>query len=330
MTQFKQHFLKLNQFVKDSDNILVVVHENPDGDGLGSMLALASYFKKLDKNHTLFSKDKVQSFFYFLPGVENIVSEVESLNLDTHDLIIFADCGDLERSYLTEHLLKNNLGKYKIVNIDHHSVSADYKKRIPVHIEIIDEQVSSTAEIIYHFFQAIEHEIDKETATCLLTGILTDTGSFSNLATTPASLEVASDLLKKGVNMQTISNNTLKNKSLNTLKLWGRALSRLSIDEKTGVVTTALTQKDFKECEIDDPGTEGISNFLNNIPGAKYTLLLKEEKENRIKGSLRTTTEGVDVSKIAQNYGGGGHKRAAGFSTNGKIEKTENGWRIVK
>ena len=119
------------------------------------------------------------------------------------------------------------------------------------------------------------------------------------------------------------------NQSIGMLKLWGRAFSRLTKSKFTNIVMTVITQKDFEECEVENDSAEGVANFLNNLHGAKAVLVLKEQKNGIIKGSLRTTQDGVDVSGFARIFGGGGHKKAAGFSINGKIIETPTGWRIV-
>ena len=196
------------------------------------------------------------------------------------------------------------------------------------HVNLVHGEASSTSEIIYHFFDFHDIPINKEIATCLLTGIMTDTGNFSNLATTPSSLEIAGRLLNYGGRIRQISDNTIKNKSLSNLQLWGRALARLKKDEKTGLVTTVLTKKDYQELGLDENNTEGIANFLNNIEDAKTIIVFREKDDGTIKASLRTTHPNVDVSELAKKYGGGGHKKAAGFSLKGKIKDTKEGWKV--
>jgi phosphoesterase RecJ-like protein len=161
-----------------------------------------------------------------------------------------------------------------------------------------------------------------------LTGILTDTGGFSNMATTTRSMEIASRLLLHGALIQEVNDNTWKNKSLHGLQLWGRALSRLKRNPKTGIVSTAIFQKDFVECGAPNDAIEGIANFLNSLEDAAAALLLKEMPDGLINGSYRTTAADMDVAKLAGRYGGGGHIRAAGFTTPGRIIETDIGWEI--
>lgn len=322
----KEHyptFLKIKEKIDSAKHILALAHQNPDGDGLGALLALGIYLRSQNTPHVLFCLDPVPDYFQFLPNVETITSDDTHLSEKEFDLIIVLDSGDLEYAGVHEHFRKLK-GLPIVINIDHH-----YSNTYFGHINLVHPTASSTSEIIYHFLDYFRFTIDKEAATCLLTGILTDTGSFSNLATTPTSLEVASRLLASGARIRQITENTLKNKSLQQLQLWGRALSRLKRNEKTGVVSTVITQKDFDELGIDDNGTEGIANFLNNVEEAKAIIVLREKEGGIIKASLRTTHPDIDVSELAKKLGGGGHKKAAGFSVKGKIVETKDGWRVV-
>lgn len=323
MDQYFPIFQKIKEEINKAKHILAITHQNPDGDGLGALLAMGLYFKDQKTPHVLFCVDTLPEYFKFLPYSEVISSEEKHFTEKEFDLIIVLDCGDLEYAGVHEHFRKIR-GLPIVINIDHHQSNACFG-----HINLVHPIASSTSEIIYHFFDYHRHPIDKEIATCLLTGILTDTGSFSNLATTPSSLVVASKLMVSGGRLKQITENTLRNKSLEQLQLWGRALARIKKDKKTGVVTTVITQKDFEELGIDDTGTEGISNFLNNVDNAKAIIVLREKEKGIVKASLRTTHPDVDVSALAKKFGGGGHKKAAGFSLKGKIVETKDGWRIV-
>ncbi|MDZ7798949.1 MAG: DHH family phosphoesterase [Patescibacteria group bacterium] len=325
MTEIKQNFNKLNQLILSSEKILVSTHEKPDGDAIGSMLSLAYYFEDIKQEYLCFTENEIIDNFYFLPGVERIKNEIKEIN--DFDLIIFVDVGDVKRADIFSYLKKADLRQIKMVNIDHHyTILGDYASDFD--LNIINLEVSSVSEIIYYFFDYIGAENNKEKATNLLTGILTDTGCFSNLGTTVNSFSVAANLLNKGANLKKICDKTMKKNNIITFRLWGRALSRLKKNKKTGVVTSIITQKDLKECGASSDSTEGISNFLNSLAEAKFTLLLKEEEEGLIKGSLRTTRNDVDVSKVAAHFGGGGHKKAAGFSVKGKLVETKDGWKI--
>lgn len=318
--------LLLNKKIFDSisraNNILLISHQRPDGDTLGSALALAELFLNLDKKYTLFCLNKPSPYFYFLPKIENIFYSLENLFFDQFDLIITLDCGDLRQTGIEDELLKA-MDKISLINIDHHKTNENFG-----HLNLVVEEASSTSEIVYRLLNHFNFTIDKDIATCLLTGILTDTGNFTNAATNVASLKIASDLLMRGATFSQITLNISKNKPLATLKLWGRILSRLEKNE-LGVVSTIITLNDFEEGVLEREAIEGIANFLNNLSEANIILVLREEENGSIKGSLRSNNNAIDVSEIAKLLGGGGHRKAAGFTIKGRLVEGEGGWMVV-
>ncbi|MBU1178173.1 hypothetical protein KJ903_03050 [Patescibacteria group bacterium] len=175
----------------------------------------------------------------------------------------------------------------------------------------------------------LEVEIDEQIATCILNGIFVDTDSFKNPNTSIKTLRITSDLLSRGADLAQITSSNLKDKSLSTLKLWGITLARIKKNKRLGIISTAVTNKDLKRCNATYDDLEGISNFLNSVPDAKTSLVLSERSDNEIKGSLRTLHDNIDVSKLAATLGGGGHKKAAGFSISGRIANEGGKWRIV-
>lgn len=300
----------------------------PDGDSVGCVLALKRALELQGKEVTAFAPDPVPSYLHFLPGIPTLVYDLASIDVGAFDAVVICDAGDLQRSKLVDQLLTRNVAKTIVVNIDHHQTRTTFQGTEVTDLSLVSFNVASTTELLFHFMRSAGWEMDKDIATCLLTGILTDTGSFQNLATTAGSLEAAAHLCSYGANIMRIGDRTIKNKTLGILKLWGRALSRLSVDSETGVVTTAVTQKDMLECGVDEEGVGGIANFLNNLDGAKATLVLREEGGN-VKGSYRTTQEGMDVAALAERYGGGGHKKSAGFIVPGRLEESPTGWKIT-
>ncbi|MBU0963826.1 DHH family phosphoesterase [Patescibacteria group bacterium] len=324
MTEFFPIFQKIKDEIDKANKVIVITHQNPDGDALGSLLGMHHYLRLVKTDHTLFCLTETPDYLKFLPDTEHISNDENHLMKNEHDLIIILDSGDLQYAGVDKHFRKIK-GLPVVINIDHHPTNQYYG-----HINLVHPQASSTSEIIFHFLDYFRLPITKEVATSLLTGILTDTGSFSNLATTPSSMEVSSKLLTSGARVREIITNTFRNKSLSQLQLWGRALSRLKHNKKTGIVTTVLTQQDFDELGIDDESGEGIANFLNNVEQARAIIVLREKLDGTIKGSLRTTQPDVDVSKIAEFFGGGGHKKAAGFTIKGQLKETPQGWQVVK
>jgi phosphoesterase RecJ-like protein len=161
-------------------------------------------------------------------------------------------------------------------------------------------------------------------------GILSDTGVFQHSNTTPRIMEIASHLMKKGAPVSKIVQTTFSNKNICTLKLWGRAFDRAKINSRNGMIVSVLTEKDMEECSATTEDIAQVASILNTVPGTKFSLILSERGDGLVKGSLRSEEyKGVDVSKIAAQFGGGGHKLASGFEVKGRIQETERGWEIV-
>ena len=313
---------KIEQTIAGAKKVLVLTHQKPDGDAFGSSLAFGKFLDALEATHDIFALGPLSSAANFLPGVKKIKSNPAELSFSNYDLIIILDCGDFKQPGFEAEL--NSLPKNTaVINIDHHRTNENFGT-----INLVDPDAASTTEIIFNLFEEIKFPIDSDVATLLLTGLVTDTSNFSNPATTFASFEAAGRLLSHGARLGEISANVLQNKSLDVLKFWGTILSRLTENKELGVVTTVITKEDLDLANLDEEALEGVTNFLNNLKGAKMVLVLKALEDGKIKGSFRTTTEGIDVSRLAKAFGGGGHAKAAGFTIPGKLVKIEGGWKI--
>jgi len=298
-----------------ANKVLLICHQNPDGDALGSISALAYFLDLIKKPYNTFCLTEPAEHLANLPHliIPNLNGSIWQ-NAD-HDLIIVLDSGDLKYAGVADYIAKLKHEPI-IINIDHHSTNKKFG-----HYNLIISQASSTTEILYFFFKLNNIKITKNMAMALLTGLITDTENFSNPGTTEKSLKVASDLIHRGANFNLVKNWFLKNKSITALKLWGVVLSRLTINEKHQIIYTYVTQNDIKSHGDNEVESEGIANFLNNLSDGQAALILKEQADGKIKGSLRTTRDDFDVAQIATRLGGGGHKKAAGFSIDGPIEK---------
>jgi len=316
--KYSQEFSKVAQFIKEKNNILLAVHEHPDGDALGSMIAMFSLLHKFrDKKVVMFSKDPVPPHLAFLPYSERITSQRSEF---IPDLFLGFDYGDFLRLGVDY----NSLGGSVIVTFDHHP---PFRQRGDV--LIIDTSASSTCEIVYNFIQETGYEISPRMATALLTGIFTDTGGFTHVNTSVRTLRAAGDLLRYGVSMQNLHRHTFSRKSPETLRVWGYVLKDILWDSDVGMTYVAISLDRFRELGSYLDDFEGIVNIINTPPDIRFSLLLIEHKHGVVKGSLRSEPfQGVDVSNIARALGGGGHKYAAGFERSG--ETLENVLKYVK
>ena len=313
-------FKALEQFITSEDNLIVVCHRRPDGDALGSLLAMGAFLEATGKKASLYCFDAIPSYFQYLPGVEKISNKEDGFWKSTRAAVV-VDCGDLSMPGAP---LESFVGKQLAV-IDHHVSNPRYGK-----VNIIMPEKAAAAEIIFNYFTSVNFAINKDVATCLLTGIYMDTDAFSNLGTTSESLAAASELLKLGANFKEITANTLQNKTIPSLKIWGRALERLRLDNEKGIAVTVIRETDLAECQATLDDTEGIASLLNHLADVKMSMVLREQADGTVKGSLRTTNELIDVSKVAKLLGGGGHAKAAGFTVKGKIIETDKGWKIIE
>ncbi len=312
---------KLQSSLTEAQKILITSHKNC-GDATGSVIATMLALKAQGKKVTMFLPAPVPTIFRFLPYSEIIIYDPEKINLAEFDLLFCVDAAEIAMTGLADKWQQRPLDLITI-NLDHHHTNPGYGE-----VNIVYKQASATTIILYDWFKQVEIPITREMATCLLTGILTDTGSFSNPGTTATSLQAAAEMLLKGARVNKIFEQIIRNKSINDLKLWGRALERLYVNEELGLVTTVITQQDIDELAIDNESLEGIANFLNDLSGFSATLVLKEQNDGTIKGSLRTTRDDIDVAELAKLFGGGGHQKAAGFSIKGRLLETPNGWQI--
>ncbi len=232
-----------------------------------------------------------------------------------YDLIITVDTGDV--SQLGKFYEDNTelFTKIPVINIDHHASNTGFGK-----INHVDIMASATTEMVFPIIEELEKVsgqqlMDEDVATLLLAGIITDTGSFQNANTTPKSFAVSAQLIRHGARQQEIIQHVFKTKRLSTLRLWGRILSNIKVDQKHKMVWTVISRKDFDDTQSKDEESGNIiDELMTNAPDTEVVLILKEKADGGIvSGSLRTTTASVDASAIAGLFGGGGHVQAAGF-----------------
>lgn len=330
-TQQIQQNAQLNELLVRSKKVLLATHEHADADAIGSMLALReSLLGTLDVAVDTLAPATVLTQFTFLDGHETIATDATAFRPDRYDCVVLLDCGDVKRTHLAEKLHFLGVHRPAVALVDHHETMIEFRGAALVDLPIVHTSASSTSELIYRYLRDNRISVSPTMATALLAGIVTDTGGFQNMATTVESLDVAGELMNHGANLRSVVTATMRNKSIGTLQLWGRALSRLEHDTTTGIVSTMLTKKDFEECGVGREGAEGVANFLNALGEGTVVLVLREEEHGMVKGSYRTKDPVIDVRVLAKEHGGGGHKKAAGFSVRGTIEKSAHGWVAVR
>ncbi|MBI5466196.1 MAG: bifunctional oligoribonuclease/PAP phosphatase NrnA [Candidatus Kerfeldbacteria bacterium] len=313
--------VQLTRLVLRSERILVVSHANC-GDATGSVTALYLALTRLGKQVTVFLPAPVPKSFRFLPRTEIIKTDPAVIKWSDFDLFLCVDAAEPKLTGL-ESRWSERPASLTTVNFDHHHTNTGYGD-----LNLIDKESSAACAMLYEWWQSSGWFIDRQIATCLLTGILTDTGSFSNPGTNEVALRTASSLILQGASMGRVLDQVVRNRTLVELKLWGRALERLQENAKLGLVTTIITQADIAELGATAEALEGVANFLNELQGPRAIMVLKEQSDGTVKGSLRTTRDDIDVAALAALFGGGGHRKAAGFTVPGRLVETEQGWRV--
>lgn len=309
--------------LKESKRPLFVVLKDVDADAMGSAMALARSLALSGAKPTGVSRGEVPPALRFLldplvPFVEN----AEQLPAD-FDSMVIGDTGQLGRSGFADEIEAAVKRGVPLLNIDHHHIHQAFGT-----INLIDEKASATAELVYDLLKLGNWPIDAQVATGLLAGIVADTDNFTNAGTTIRSLEIAASCYAKGAEVRRVIRELYQGRELNALKLWGEILTRLKKHKRYGLVSTVILQDDFEQYDISEEAAEGLANFMNTIADMKAAMILKELPGGEIRASLRSTRDDVDVSKIAKLFGGGGHKKAAGFTIPGKIVRRGTGWHV--
>lgn len=299
----------LLQKLKESKNIIITSHVSPDGDAIGSglslLLALKNEYK--DKNIRFILEDPIPDNMIFLEGSNLIEKFYDEMKEEINpDLFITVDSANFERVGKVGLLKKSAY----LVNIDHHHMS----NPLFGDINIVKES-SSTSEIIFFLLRdELNIKIDRETAEAIYTGIITDTGNFKYENTTKSTFYVAGELMDKDIDRVKISDAVYKNKSLGAMKALGKAFSEMKIIPEKKLVYFTLTNDFIQKEKLNKSETEGLVESLLEYKDCDVSLFMREIEGGKIKGSMRSKKY-VDVNEIASMFNGGGHKRAAGFST---------------
>lgn len=304
--------MTLDNIIEEIDkakNIVILTHEVPDGDAIGSSLALYAGLKQLGKDVDVIIPEYSKTF-EFLPNSKEIKKEGRN---ETYDLAIALDCGDIKRL--------NGFAKYfedanTKISIDHHSSNkmfADYN--------FVNPTAPACCQILVIVLEALGIIIDKEIGTCLLTGIITDTGGFKYKGVTAETFEFVAELLNRGVNVSDVYKKVLQTVSKTRFELTRIALNRLEFLEDGKLTFTYITKEDEQKVGAGTNDHDGIVEMGRDIEGVEVSIFLRET-DNGYKISLRSN-EYVNVSDICLMFGGGGHVRAAGGNINLPFEQAK-------
>lgn len=301
--------------ISENDKFLLTTHEGPDGDALGSLMATHELLESLGKDSVMFlaAKEFPLPTEYRHMALENVFHEAPA---DLRDrVVIFLDCGNIDRmpvDFLRE-------GGRMVVNIDHHHDNTGFGDVI-----FVDPEASSTAEIIFDLVEALDARLDPVMARALYVGIVTDTGKFMYESTSPKTHRVAAALIEAGVDVDDVNIRLFESMPMEKIALLGRALGSMRIECDGRLIITYITAEDYEATGSGEEMTEGIIDHLRAVDGVRVAAVVKDQVSrggSARKVSLRAGDASTDVSKIARSFGGGGHVRAAGCSTDLPIEE---------
>jgi bifunctional oligoribonuclease and PAP phosphatase NrnA len=306
---------KVAEAIRSHDRFLITTHENPDGDSLGSILAMKLALEQLGKDGVMYlsGETPLPSEYTFMPldGIRRRLPD------DANERVVLAlDCANARRIGPDPSLLER---APLVIDIDHHHDNTRFGQ-----INVIVASASSTGEVLRDLFEVMGIELTPDIAEALYIALVTDTGRFQYANTTPKTLRVAAELVEAGANVHRVFQTVYENVAFAKLKLLARALEHARVYEGGRMIVSHLERSDFEAAGAEEPFSEGIIDYLRAVEGAEIAALIREPPTQNgplRRVSLRTRAEDIDVSAIARKSGGGGHPQAAGFSSESSVEE---------
>lgn len=306
---------KFKIFIDKANTIAISAHINPDGDALGSALGLRKSLELYGKKAEVIKISQVDDYLKFLPQLENYKDPSEK----EYDLFIIVDCSEFDRIDKAIEICKRSK---KVLVIDHHEGGS-----IKTDLNIIHSDSPASCELVYEIIKRLNLPIDKEIATLLYAGLVTDTNRFLYSNISELTFYTAADLYKIGADFEMIYKNLYQNKEISKLQFENHLLNKVEFKKPYALV--GVCQKLCQEFGVQMGDSESVVNMLRDLKGIEVACLVKEYGENEYKISLRSK-DYLDVSEIARNNGGGGHIRASGFTLNAdSMDKALNKMRKI-
>lgn len=301
---------KIISKIKESRKLAIMSHIMPDGDSIGSSLALYNALVRSGKDVRLIIDDDVPKVYRFLKNADRVKRPGE---YESFDAVIALDCGDKERLGRSGLYLENNF----VINIDHHISNNEFGN-----MNMVDTNAAATGEIIYNIIKILGIDMDREISECLYTAIVTDTGQFQYSNTTSVTHQIAGDLINNGVNASLMFERIYQNVSKEKIVLMKTALSSLEFHHRDRISCISLTLEQMKKANAMEEDSDGLINLARDIECVEAAIFLKELETGRVKVGLRSKKT-VDVAAVAKKFGGGGHVRAAGCTLSGTVAEVK-------
>lgn len=306
MTANDQYGKQLDEalrFLREHDDFLIVSHVQPDGDAISSTVAVRWLLDRLGKRSLMINEGRVPPRLEFLPYAGEIVNYGERKPDRRFRAVVAVDCADLSRIGLVHELFEEPCA---LLNIDHHPTNDGFGT-----VNLLRQDAAATAEILFELIEHAGLALDADAATAIYTGLLTDTGGFRYSNTSPNVMAAASKLLTAGVDAYQLADRLLERMTMPQLKILQRGLSRLRFTDDGRVGWLYIEPADLEETGASGEDLEGLVNYARNIDGVEVGMLFKGMDDGSVKVSFRSAGK-ADVAAIAQQFGGGGHIRAAG------------------
>ncbi|HYV03286.1 MAG TPA: bifunctional oligoribonuclease/PAP phosphatase NrnA [Blastocatellia bacterium] len=297
------------QLIEQNQRFMITSHIRPDGDGLGSGLALYWMLLSLGKEADVVLRDRVPPAYNVLPGSDRVLVQDDVTH--RYDAAFIIECSDVDRPGLP------SLANQFVVNIDHHSTTEAFGD-----INWIDATSAAVGEMIYNLCKALGVEVTKEIAECIYTALLTDTGSFHFSNTTERTLKIASELVRRGVEPARISQALFYSYPFSKIKLMGRVLAAIERDESGRIAWVTMDRETMYEADACEEDADGIVNHALSVGDVDAVAFFKEISPGAYRVSLRSKGKN-NVAKVAERFGGGGHRNAAGCRIEGEFEEVK-------
>ncbi|MBN1659086.1 MAG: bifunctional oligoribonuclease/PAP phosphatase NrnA [Anaerolineae bacterium] len=302
--------------IEPARRVLVVTHVAPDGDAIGSLLALGRLLAAQGKGATLVCQDPVPQDLMFLPGSERVVQKADG----PYDVMISLDCSDRQRmgdlvDKASAPGSAHDLAAVPLINIDHHVTNTLFGTA-----NWVDPNSVATAQMVLALADALGWDVDPETATCLLCGLVTDTRSFRTMNVDEAAIAAALRLMRAGAPLPQVARQSLDLRPLASVRLWGDAVNHLQLDD--GILWTAVTVEMRRRWGVDDKDVSGLANSLSGVREAQVIIVFTERENGEVDVSMRSAPD-VDVAHVALSLDGGGHPQAAGATLQGTLREVQ-------
>ena len=299
---------KAVQAIRKAKTVIVAAHVNPDGDTIGCLLALGHTLILMGKKVILLSQDGVPSRFQFLPGSELIMSET----LEKADVAIAVDCGSIRQLGT---IRAPFIRAKTTIQVDHHDFGNSFGK-----IQVLEEEAAAVGEIVYELIKTLKVEITPAIATCLLTSIIVDTGSFRFTNIRSKTFDICGRLIRKGVDLQHLIEESYWKKSRSVAKLSGYAMMQAEFSKNGLVAWSTVYRKDFERFGAHISDVDAVADDLRSVEGVRIAAVFRETESKKFRVSLRSKY-GVNVAVIAKKFGGGGHHNSAGCSIRNSVKE---------